>query len=260
MPRFYSRRRYVRRPKRRTATTKKRKMARRVATRSYVKRAIARNVETKVATVEGQNISGSEAPTNANILNFTPQISQGTTQSTRIGDHIKVKRYSVRVTISAAGATSTQNPTLVKLVFFRAVDYMSAPTTADLAYLLQSGATSNAWNAALGGYEGMINANQSFNTEKFKIFAVRQCVLWKPSSSSHANPNSYQNGNYVISKNMRIALHKKMRKNLKFNDSVSNYPTNEGVYALVLQAQVDGQSGGPIATANIAGDLYFEDA
>lgn len=250
-------------------TKAQRRKLRRPATKLYVQRAIARESENKVASIESQATAGTEAPTNANVLNFSPILAAGTSSATRIGNQIKLKKYVVRITLTANYARTTNSPTYCRVVFFRMLDYLTAPTTGDLAYMLQSGATSNGWNAAAGGSEGLINLNQSWNTDKIKVFGVRTCCLWNPMPAGTAGSatfwNNAQNGNYRISANFKIDLSKKMRKNLKFNDAVSNYAVNEGVYCLVLTAQANGNAwittdyANPIL-ANMAGDMHYEDS
>lgn len=237
--------------------------------KEYVRRRIARNEETKCSMrlniADQAQVTGAGLNTTAFLgwvsgTSIIPPVTQGTDESSRIGNKIKVQKlqlaFCVRAqNITAAGATLNPfpaTPFLCRVIVFRhkyANDDYSQVGILDTGNSMSNlGSTPDNWL-------------QPYNKDEYSIFYSKQWLMQpiKNESTTPATAEQPSNGSKsFIMKKVNI----KLPKTLIYNDNTS-LPTNQNLYMAVAICNVDGTvvtSSQSRAMVNAESYLYFKDA
>lgn len=218
------------------------------AIKRYVQRVLANRVERKQKDVQigPQNVSN--IIDNTRVQNLCAAIQQGTTQSTRIGNKVNIKKCTVKFTFTLspiAGIITNPLPTYVDIYIFKTKyqnNFDGAPTATDMQVFLQDDSTSVQY---LGNpLDGMRN----LNGDVFTPCIQKRICLYNQNSSvatyaatSSINPNRY----------FKFDVTKYLKKEWSFDDGTSSC-TNDNLYMAVGTTQTDGVSTG----VSITGSYY----
>lgn len=243
-----------------------------------VKKVLSQDEEVKIASnldiandvmVYGAGLAFSVGGPNSgwvSVNGLLPQLTQGTTQSTRIGNRVSPKRFNVRYSIYSLPSTDTTTgaglggnvnpfvnlPFMVKVIVFRhryAIDDFSQTG------ILQSGATSSDITASVDTFFRPYNRDE---------YIIAYSKLHKLQPQRHAMTSSYT-GQFMdaslrsmVIRNINLRLPK-----LRYNDG-SNIASNAQWYIAFAVCNEDGTA----ITAgqqtrckvNVESHLYFTDA
>jgi len=226
--------------------------------KKYVKRELARNVENKLKDTEIGPKTVSNIISDTTVVNLLPQIQQGTTQSTRIGNKIKVKNIWLRLSITLIPISSiiaNPLPTYVDVYIFKTKyqnNWDGALSTTDMTEFLQNDSSAASYSGAV------LDGLRQVNTDLFKCCIHKRITLFNPNTAvatygatSSINPN----------KCLYFNLTKFLKKNWLFEDSVGTC-TNDNLYLVVGTTQSDGVSTGASTTASYYAmtQVSYEDA
>jgi len=226
--------------------------------KTYVKRELARNVENKLKDTEIGPKNVNNTITDTTVVNLLPQIQQGTTQSTRIGNKIKIKNFWLRLSITLspiAGIIANPLPTYIDVYLFKTKyqnNWDGALSSTDMTEFLQNDSSASSYTGAV------LDGLRQVNTDLFKCCIHKRITLFNPNTSvatygatSSINPNRCLYWNIT----------KFVKKNWLFEDSVATC-TNDNLYCVVASTQSDGASTGASTTATYYAmtQITYEDA
>lgn len=223
--------------------------------RRLVRREVARMAENKTTEVNLASIPVYQGITTSTaVYSLIPNISQGTTQATRIGNRIRIRKATLRMSITINNLGATSAPTYVDLYIFKykpQKGYSSGalPSTA-MDNFLQSGSTSIPYTGGISDY--LRPVNKDLFDVKFK---KRMCMFnpqngtTQVASTASLNPNRF----------FTLDITKFYKKVLEYNDNTS-VPTNDALWIALGSTQCDGTIFFvTIATYNCLVNLEFED-
>jgi len=224
----------------------------------YVKKALARNIENKAKDVEYTSKNFSSIIDDTSIVNLLPNIQQGTTESTRIGNKIKPKRLSLRMSITLApisGLITNPSPTYVDIYIFKTKyqnNWDGAISAADMNEFLQNDSSSQQYTGAV--LDGM----RPLNTDVFKQCIHKRIMLYNAGSAvAHYGATASINPNRMLTFNLTGFI----KKHWTFDDNVAQC-TNDNLYMVVGTTQTDGASTLTYTTGNYQAlvNMSYEDA
>lgn len=221
--------RKVRRGARRT-----RKLRVSKAVKSYVNRTISRRAENKYKDVELGFKAFYQSIDNSSVQSLMPTIPQGTSQSTRIGNVIKVKRLKLGFKVFLSNLGSAYFPTYVDVYIFKLKDKNingGAPTALNMQNFLENDSSSEAYNGT------QFSSMRQLNSDLFKQCIHKRINLFTPLSQQNsilANLNPMFHTSFILTKYVK--------KTLMFDDGQSNVPTNDNLYIAVGASQANGDS------------------
>jgi len=232
--------RNVRRPRKKMAG--KRKTVSK-SVKSYVKKIISSNVEDKMynqyVTNTGITSVAAVTPTNLFLL---PQITQGLTTGTRIGNSIKIKRATTSVIVNLLPYNVTTNflsaPILVRVFLIASKFYMGTTfNTSNPASNLFSVSGGN-----VGPSNSPIDMLLPFNTDLFTIYGEKQ---FKIGASSATSAGLISTGAYFdnssMSKKVTFNWGNKFKSAIKFDDN-SGIPSNRNLFLAFVCCNADGSA------------------
>jgi len=210
------------------------------ALKSYVSKAIHRNVENKGYQVQWSQSLGGYAGNNLlYAFPLTPysgglNISQGVTQSTRIGNQIKPRKLMWNMILSPLfyNVSTNSNPQPLEIEIYicsmkKCIGEL--PTATDVSNLFQSNASSIAPTGSL------IDLTQDINKDLFtlhKRFRHKLGFASFDGTGVNAAAQSYNNNDFKLNVVRKINLTKYCPKTITYNDgSVS--PTSRCVFAMI---------------------------
>jgi len=201
--------------------------------KNLIRREIARNVENKIKDTELAQMNLTQTIDDTHIQQLIPQIGQGTTQSTRIGNRVKVKKFNLRLAITMSNLGANASPTYVDVYIFKPkfqTSYSGIIPAIDMTYFLQNDSSSEQYNGAI------LDGLRYVNSDLFTLCLRRRLLMFNPVTSlstvaatSSINPN----------RTLNIDLTKHVKKNLMFDDSVGSC-TNDTLYIGIGTTQTDG--------------------
>lgn len=221
----------------------------------YVKSQIHSNIENKeyCSYANNTSITNSGATGGFNYLALIPDISQGTTEQTRIGNQVKPVSLNLRMNIQNKVYNATTNPSYhntyrVLIISFRK---QNAFTTADITNnLFNVGSSSVGWQGTL------LDAMLPVNTTIFKVHYDRVVSLSSPVDANVNDARPFQ-------KSLSFYLKNCLPKTIKYNDAVGT-PTNCNLYMIMTAVASDGSTGSVSATAmgsfSYVSRFIYEDA
>jgi len=206
--------------------------------KTYVQRALAKNIENKQKDVEYTSKNFSSVIDDTSIVNLLPNIQQGTTESSRIGNKIKVKRLTLRMSVTLvpiSGLIANPSPTYVDVYIFKTKyqnNWDGALTAADMNEFLQNDSSSQQYTGAV--LDGM----RVLNPDVFKQCIHKRFTLYNAGSAvAHYGATASINPNRMMS----FDLTKFVKKHWSFDDNTAQC-TNDNLYMVVGTTQTDGAS------------------
>lgn len=270
------RRNYRKRP-----ATKKtlRKSSRRprvtTAVKRYVKRAIHSNIENKLLN---WNYNGALLPYNAPTSSWlaynvhalypnstTLSCTQGTGQSNRIGNSIKIQKGMLKFVISPKIYNATTNPfpqpyDIRVMIGYVKNSPVTGPSFTDFSELFQSGNTFNGPTTTLSDMIQQVNSNS------FGILYDKVIKVGSASSTGTGGVAGWQymaNNDYKFNVVRKINITKYLTKTYQFNDTNNNPKSGRALFVWYLPSQAIGESAvSTYQPLNIytSVDLQYEDA
>lgn len=205
--------------------------------KKMVKRAIAANVENKEINVytPSQPIYPSvNANFNANIRALTPNsltmsIQQGTSQSQRIGNQIKIKdlKFKYTITPNAYNAASNAQPRpseVIVWIFYDRLNPTVIPTIGN--DFLQLGGSSQPLQ------NNLIDTQASVNNDRWRLLYKKvHKVGFSAYNGTGTLPSfeSFTNNDYKLTVRNTVNLTKHIVKTVKFDDNDTD-PTSRGLF------------------------------
>jgi len=232
----------------------KRKSSRRpsVAVKKMVRREIARNVETKhrqsdILDAPFYYPAQGALYDSANTLAISPSstnlaIVQGTSDGTRIGNKIKLKKLTFKGIWVANGYSAAANPIpepmQVKLVLFYD---KTAPTAipAPRSDYFQFNSTVLPFQGDLTDLLGPANA------DKYRVLATKTFKLGFQQyfgTGNQPNQQQFSNNDFKLNKNIIWDVTKYCVSDIRYNDN-SPTPTTRGLFMQVIVSPAGGQVG-----------------
>ena len=214
------------------------------AVKTYVKRAIHSNSENKVFLQYGANntlvTAAGSVPSN---IYLTPFPSQGSQQSNRVGNQIKVVKAFVRGHVNLLPYSQTSNPQvgplLVKmwLCSSKLVNGTNTMTT--------SGIDTNffeANNTNISFQGNVLDIELTNNKDNWTIYKTKTFELGTTAANSALTTQAagwLDNSKFTMP--FYFSFTRYMRKQLKFNDTVQ-YATNHNLWLVFQAVYADGTS------------------
>lgn len=256
-PRKFSRR--PRRSYRRKSTVSKK-------VKSYVKRAIHRNIENKENIEYAANqtvLTGSSGGFYS--INLINDLAQGSTNSTRVGNQIKVVKGLLSLSMNLLKYNATTNPNLapmwVKIWIVRCL----AQAEQDVS--LPFGNEFFKVNNDNIDFQGnTLDMHLPVNTDKFRVLTTRMFKLGsanvnQPNAAAGSVTVAHYADNSPFAKKININWGRYVRKQLKYTDTVANC-MNDNCYMVIQVVPCDGTSNSEKESAEIhyVNTMCYEDA
>jgi len=223
------------------------------AVKTYVKRAIDQNVENKLwiryASNETIRTAGATDP---EFINLVPYPSQGTTQYTRIGNKIKVKKAFIKGFVNLKPYSSLTNPLVGPLYVKMWLCRYKSLNTSDIALTSCSTDFFEALSGSTGFQGNMLDMSLTNNKDNWIVYKTKTFELGTTSVSTFLNTNSGNwNDNSRMTKPFYFSYGKHLRKQLQFEAS-GNPPTNTNLFLISQAVYADGT-----ATAVEAAEYHY---
>lgn len=210
------------------------------AIKSYVSKTIHRNLENKSYQIQWSQQLGGFA--NNNLLYAFPltpysgglNISQGVTQSTRVGNKIRPRRlmWNMMFSPTAYNATTNSAPQPLEIeVYLCSMKKCPGelPLQTDIANFYQSNASSIAPTGSLIDFTQEVNSDM-FNCHKRLRFKIGFASF--NGTGLNVGIQSFNNNDFKINIHRKINIMKYCPKVVTYNDSAVS-PTSRCVFALV---------------------------
>jgi len=203
--------------------------------KTIVRKALDRRIENKTAGVTGQLGSYQDgANTVIGSFQLLPAITQGVTESTRVGNTIKMKNIYLKGflrynTTGLLNVTPTNPlPYHVRLFIGRLKSTILAPTVSEFQLLLRTGASVVPFNSTDG-----LSLSRKVNSELFtvyydKIFKLGTAIPSQTSAVFNV-ANGISNNDYKLNHMIKINMTKFLKKNFIYDNNATG-PTNNGLY------------------------------
>ena len=272
MPGFKKRRSYKKRTtyKKRSARGGKRSSAVSSAVRKYVKSSIHKQIENKSIQAQGALVFGSVVndPT-MHMYPMTPypgyiQLSQGITQSTRVGNEVRVRKVLLKYVIcpNPYSATTNTSPRPCEIQMWlgfvkNASGFLPQATDVDNLFQYNSSDT-----LPLGT---LMDLNQQINKDFWTIKKYWTHKIGFSSSNGTGNvagSQSFNNNDFKLNAVRRLDITKIYPKVLKFNDNTSQLQ-GQGLFLFFQAVPADGSTFAGTQTPvqiQFQVDIDYEDA
>lgn len=233
---------YRKKSTKRSMMRKRRPAAKKVslAVKSYVNRAIARKDENKRWLDFGINAFIGCTPNAATSgvpksLNLVPILTQGTTNSQRIGNKISIRRAVVKGHINMLPYNPSDNitpaPVLVKMWLLKSksinTTQLSLTPAANDFFEVNSG--------TLGFQGNMLDLMLGVNTEFYTVYKTKTIRVGAGGNTNtfpSANVQAFDNSPFTVPFTFPYTKH--LKKSIMYNDNATQ-PTNDNLF-LVFQA------------------------
>lgn len=167
------------------------------------------------------------------VISLMPQLTQGTTQSTRIGNKVSPVSVRLKLSLTVSYFGGNASPTYVDVYIFKMKSkdfYSGKPTNADMSSFLQDGSAATPYVGA------ELDGLRPVNSDMFTIVSHKRITLFNPNTATATyafvgsiNPN----------KALTYNLTKFYKKALIYDDNTSD-TTNDNLYLAVGGSQTDG--------------------
>lgn len=265
---MYARKFYRRRPRkylRKGKSTRRGRGGVSQRIKKYVKREIHRNIENKEIFSYSSNQTITTATAGVNMYNIPliVPVSQGTSNTGRIGDAIRVRKGIVSGTVHLKPYDATNNPgpfpMYVKMFLIRDLTVQGQRTglsAGDTDYFFKG----NGANLAPQG--NLLDLDLDINKEKFRLLATKTVRLGS-SGYTTLGPTGIGSwlDNSTITARFSFNWGKYTKKMLKFSEE-SSYCSNDNVYLMWQAVYADGKEsdGYQIIQTSYVNKMGFEDA
>lgn len=248
---MYAKKRKFKRPYKKMVKKPKQKKI-----RTLIRREVAKLSENKIIEGSISDTSYYNYINSSTCYSLIPNVSQGTTQATRIGNRIRVRKATMRMAINISNQTVSVAPTYVDVYIFKYKPTVVYPNnslpTGAMDNFLQQGATSTFYSGIVTDY--LRPVNKDLFISKYR----RRFLMYNPlnstsvnASTSSINPNRY----------LTVDLTKMLKKQLQYNDT-NSYCTNDDLWIAVASTQTDGTILNPVTVVgkfSIIVTVEFED-
>jgi len=232
MPKFYPKYRKKAVPRKRVY---KKKTVAKSSVKTMIKKALDRRIENKHGGTTGQ-LGAYQDGANTVIGSFQllPVITQGVTESTRVGNTIKMKNIFMKGflrynTTGLLNVTPTNPIPYHVRIFIGKLKYTNAaPSVSEFNGLLRTGSSNVPFNSTDG-----LSLCRKVNTEQFtvyydKIFKLGTAIPSQTSSVFNV-ANGISNNDYKLNHYIKINMTKFCKKNFIYDNNATG-PTNNGLY------------------------------
>lgn len=222
------------------------------ATKKYVKQMIHSSIENKVLISSDRNSTIASAgginsvPT---FIQLVPTLGQGTTNSTRIGNAITVKKSYIVGSVNILPYNSVSNPlntpTCVKMWLCRRkqanIAVSSVPTSADFNYWFEtSGSSSN--------FLGDIRDTFATPNKDYWTILGQRTFNFSTANAGGFTTGGLNSPDAYVNKRFSFPLTKHLGKCI-YNDTASSFPTNKELYLVLQSVQCDGTTSSALQLA-----------
>lgn len=214
-------------------TSRSRRPAKKNSIKRLIRKEISRNIEDKIKDTELAALNVTQTIDDTRCQQLIPGVTQGTTQSTRIGNKIKVKKFTLRLALTAYNLGAAAAPTYYDIYVFKPKfqqNFAGAIPTLDMTYFLQNDSSSEAYNGQI------LDGLRYVNTELFTNCFHKRITLFNP-LTSQATLGATASIN--PSRTFYFDLTKYVKKTIIFDDSVGSC-TNDGLWIAIGSTQTDG--------------------
>lgn len=229
--------------------------------KKYIRNQIHRNAENKVYVQYGakNTITSLSTGTNPNQIYLLPQLTQGTGQSQRIGNEIKIQSGRIHgyVCCLPNSATATFQPTIVKmwLLSYKVYNQFTPLTTSQMANFFEVGNSNGSWQCNL------LDTQFPINKDDWTVYVTKQFEIGLGGASTAFNTavGAYDNSRIVHKFSFSYGKH--FKQSLKYTDSASNVPTNRNLFLLIQAVRADGSysTGDSPCSITYVNDVVYED-
>lgn len=210
--------------------------------RAYVKSAITRSLELKKTHTINSDVQFNPQIVAGDVLNLLPGMSQGTTQATRVGNSITLKRLVIRGVVNMVALGTYNSPTYVDVYIFKNRKTNNSP--ASMSDFLQLGSSSVSYDGDTQPYSGLLRVNDD---------AFKECIHER-FYLLNSPPSAAQAFNAAINPSATFEwdLTRFMKKKLLFDDSITA-AQNDSLWMACGTTQSDGNT---VSGSNMAEITY----
>lgn len=211
--------------------------------KSYIKKAISRNIETKQSTLFGLNQDiltvASSTPTAINLL---PTPTQGTGESDRLGNLIDVKKLVVHGMVNLKPYDAITNPNVAPGPLWVKIWIVSAKNVNTNTFSNTSAASSffASNNSSVNFQATVRDMLLDVNNDLFTLHRYKMFKLGASGSSSVVNPTTYYD-NSPAAATFRFDLSKLVGR-LRFDEN-QTWATNKNLFLVISTCRADGSTG-----------------
>lgn len=228
-----------------------------------IKRAIARNIENKVYSKYATNVPivTTSLTTPTYLGNLLPQITNGTNNTERIGNHIRIKHAYIRGVVNLLPYSVLTNPLSTPVIVKMWLASTKQINTNDLALTACSTNFFDA-GASPAGFQGnVLDTLLSPNKDAWVIHATKTVELGATyASATGAVGTSGYFDNSKMTMPFYFSYGKKFRGEIKYNDATT-IPTNRNLFLIFQAVYADGSFlGTQIAEYHYTCRVEYEDA
>lgn len=235
--------------------------------KTYVRKTINRNEETKLTSVTaGFTGYNSSISSTGDLVTCLPPVGQGTGQSQRIGQSIKPLKLVIRGYVVYAADSGLNARMLGGRLFClsdKTVSNYGVATSAGANYnLLDVGGTSTTFDGTVARYE------YPHNTDQFKFYADRKFKMLKPwgyTNLGSSSTNAIVSMHSSLYKPFTITLtQKQLPATLRYDQQLNvNFPVNFAPYIALGYCDLLSYPADTVVTQmgmTFTSTLYFKDS
>lgn len=258
---------YVKRyPKKMKSKVSRKKSVKKVSPslKSYIKKQIHNNMENKVILgyAVNQTITTASASNPFTIQNLLPTIAQGTGHSSRIGNEITIRSAYVSGYVNLLPYNAVTNPlstpVMVKM-------WLCSSKTVNTNLISSTDISTSFFeinNGSVGFQGNMLDMILTPNRDSWTIYATKKFELGATYASTNGGVGT---GGYFDNSKMSIPFYfnygKYFKRALKYNDTLTNIPTNRNLFLVIQAVYADGSATAvSIAECHYQFRINFEDS
>jgi len=203
------------------------------------------------------------AGTGPAIQNIIPNIPQGVSDGNRLGNEVRVKKAYLNIAISRRAVNAQDSPVYMCIYIGRLYNSMDTPADADfnMLYRATGSTTTGLYTAAAAAVNTMLS---DINTDDWKIYFKKIVKMGNSNylaNNTTAASEAYSNNDFKNTFVKRINITKMLHKRWKFNNSVNDFPENDGLFLFVVPVTVDASTPtGPNYTLTATSVVRYTDA
>lgn len=223
--------------------------------RREIRREVARLAENKIIEGVSGTVTFGQSITPTSCYPLIPNISQGTTQGTRIGNRVRVRKAMLRMSITISNQAASVTPTYVDIYIFKYKPIKTYPNnsmpTGSMNTFLQAGSTGTSYTGAIS--DGLRPVNKDLYILKYR----KRLCMWNPNNTASFVGATAQ---YNPNRSYNLDITKYLHKVLQYDDA-NSYCTNDDLWFAVGSTQTDGMlyPGLAMGTFSLVVNVEFED-
>lgn len=228
----YRKKKYAKRYRKKTYR-KYTKKAKKSSIRSVVRKEIHRLAENKINQFDSVTYYFTQPILTGQAYNLLPAVNLGTGASSRIGNKIRIIKFTVKLLFYIFHQAAGSLPSYADLYIFKYKNYSQAlgslPANA-MNEFLDANNSSTAYSGISTDYLRTINSDQ------FTLCFKKRMLLFNPDMSTGTLAGTAQ---IPCSRNITLDLTKHIKKTLVYDDA-DNKCSNDNLFIAVGSTQVDG--------------------